>query len=69
MKEKLAKYLADYLAHGIDKTHDAGMPIDFTSEELKSIILEGLKTFENVEDAELRFYISPTNQRHGYYKD
>ncbi len=43
----LAKYLADYLANGIDRLHKAGMPMDFNSEGLEPIIQQGIEAFES----------------------
>lgn len=39
----VASYLAEYLSGGIEKTHKAGLPVDFSREGLDSIISEGLK--------------------------
>lgn len=42
---KLAKYLADYLETGINKTYEAGLPMDFTAKGLKPIIQQGIEAF------------------------
>ena len=39
----IASYLANYLSGGIEKTHEAGLPVDFSREGLGPIINEGLK--------------------------
>ena len=50
---KLEKYLADYLATGIERLHEQGLPMDFTVEGLQEIIKYGLDTFESTEDARI----------------
>ncbi|KKK61907.1 hypothetical protein LCGC14_3009640 [marine sediment metagenome] len=44
---KLEKYLADYLATGIERLHEQGMPMDFDADSLQEIIKYGLDTFES----------------------
>ena len=39
----VASYLAEYLSGGIEKTHKAGLPVDFSRKGLDPIINEGLK--------------------------
>ena len=43
----LAKYLGKFLADGIDRTHDAGLPMDFTAKGLTSVIKIGLGNYES----------------------
>ncbi len=53
---KLAKYLADYLAEGIDRLHKAGMPMDFNSEGLEPVIQQGLEAFVSAENVSVRVH-------------
>ncbi len=46
----LARYLAEYLATGIDRTHEAGMPVDFTQEGLKPVLEQALEAYESTEN-------------------
>ena len=46
----LAQYLAEYLATGIDRTHEAGMPMDYTEEGLKPIFEQALDAYESTEN-------------------
>ena len=39
----VASYLAEYLSGEIERTHKAGLPVDFSKEGLDPIISEGLK--------------------------
>lgn len=39
----MALFLAEYLSGGIERTHKAGLPVDFSREGLDPIISEGLK--------------------------
>lgn len=50
----LAQYLGEYLATGIDRTHEAGMPVDFTEEGLKSILEQALDAYESTEGVKVR---------------
>jgi len=51
---KLVGYLADYLANGIEKLHRAGLPMDFTTQELESIIEQGIKAFESTGNVKVK---------------
>lgn len=46
----LAQYLAEYLATGINRTHEAGMPMDYTEEGLKPIFEQALDAYESTEN-------------------
>jgi len=50
----LAQYLGEYLATGIDRTHEAGMPMDFTEEGLKPIFEQALDAYESTEQVKIR---------------
>lgn len=50
---KLAKYLADCLATGIDKLHKAGVPMDFTNKGLEPIIQHGIEAYLSTENIDL----------------
>ena len=43
----LAEHLGKFLADGIDRTHDAGLPMDFTAKGLASVIKIGLGDYES----------------------
>ncbi len=46
----LAQYLGEYLATGIDRTHEAGMPMDYTKEGLKPVLEQALEAYESTEN-------------------
>lgn len=46
----LAQYLAEYLARGIDRTHEAGMPVDFSKEGLKLVLDPAFDAYESTEN-------------------
>ena len=50
----LAQYLAEYLATGIDRTHEAGMPMDFTEEGLKPILEQALDAYQGTENVTIK---------------
>lgn len=50
----LAQYLAEYLATGIDRTHEAGMPVDYTEEGLKPVLEQALDAYESTEQVKIK---------------
>jgi hypothetical protein len=50
----LAQYLAEYLATGIDRTHKAGMPMDYTEEGLKPILEQALDAYQSTENVMIK---------------
>jgi len=50
----LAQYLGEYLATGINRTHGAGMPVDFTEDGLKPIFEQALDAYESTENVKIR---------------
>jgi len=44
--KSLARYLSEYLATGIDRAHETGMPVDYTEEGLQA--LDAYQSTENV---------------------
>lgn len=50
---KLEKYLADYLAYWIERLHEAGIPMNFTTEGLEPAIQQGIEAFESTENAKV----------------
>ena len=54
--EHLAQYLAEYLATGINKMHEAGLPMDFTEEGLKPIFECALNAYKSDESIAIKFH-------------
>ena len=52
----LAQYLAEYLATGIDKMHEVGLPMDFTEEGLKPIFECALNAYKSGESITIKFH-------------
>ena len=50
----LAQYLAEYLATGIDRTHKAGYPVDYTKKGLKPVLEQALDAYESTEQVKIR---------------
>lgn len=50
----LAEYLAEYLATGINRTHEAGMPVDFTEEGLRLVLEQALDAYESTENVKIK---------------
>ena len=50
----LVQFLAEYLATGINRLHEAGMPMDFTEEGLKPILKQALDAYEINEEVRIR---------------
>ena len=50
----LAQYLSEYLAGGIDRTHEAGFPVDFTKEGLRLVLEPALEAYESTENVKIR---------------
>lgn len=49
----LAQYLAEYLATGIDRVHEAGLPMDYAEEGLKPIFEQALDAYESTEQVKI----------------
>lgn len=50
----LAQYLAEYLATGIDRLHEKGMPMDFNEEGLKPIFEQALEAYQSTENVTIK---------------
>ena len=50
----LAQYLAEYLAAGINRIHEAGMPMDYTEEGLKPVLEQALDAYESTENVKIK---------------
>jgi len=50
----LAQYLSEYLATGIDRMHEAGMPMDFTEDGLKPILEQALDAYQSTENVTIK---------------
>ena len=66
---KLEKYLADYLATGIERLHEQGLPMDFTVEGLQEVIKQGLNAFESTECADILIIPHNPDADSYYWKD
>jgi hypothetical protein len=46
---KLAEFLAEFLANGVNRLHEVGMPMDFSKEGLQDPIQMGIEAFVKAE--------------------
>ena len=51
--KSLATYLAEYMATGIDRLHENGLPMDFTEEGLKPIFEQGIEVYESINNVRI----------------